>query len=404
MTGLRALALLGLLAAACAAPQVADQHDMHAAADAVVPELLAEFAMTNPTEAFAMWQQSHGRSYKSAREAARRREVFLENAAHVAEVNARPGGFLRLALNEFADLTWQEFSAARMGYKPELRTPKEQRTAKSFQYANVDVADLPASVDWRDKGAVTRVKNQGMCGSCWAFSAVGAVEGINAIRTGKLVALSEQQLVDCDTEQNMGCGGGLMDFAFEYITKNGGIDSEDDYGYWGYGLICQKRKEADRHVVTIDGYEDVPANDIDALKKAIVHQPVAVAICATASMQFYHSGVIDEDSCCQDLNHGVLAVGYDDSGPQPHWVIKNSWGEGWGEQGFFKLAAKAKDPRGTCGVLTTASYPIKKSATNPEVPSFCGWFGWTECPVRSACVCNFDLFGLLCLNWGCQAA
>ena len=111
------------------------------------------------------------------------------------------------------------------------------------------------------------------------------MEGINAIRTGKLVSLSEQQLVDCDTEQDQGCGGGLMDFAFDYIQKNGGIDSEDDYGYWGYGLVCQRRKEADRHVVTIDGHEDVPANDDAALKKALAHQPVAVAICASMSMQ-----------------------------------------------------------------------------------------------------------------------
>ena len=122
-----------------------------------------------------------------------------------------------------------------------------------------------------------------------------------------------------------------------------------------------------------------------------------------ACLQLYSSGIIDDSSCCQDLNHGVLAVGYDDSGPDPYYIIKNSWGGGWGEEGFFRLAAKSKEPTGACGVLSVASYPVKKDSTNPEVASFCGYFGWTQCPARSSCTCNFDLFGLLCLNWGCQA-
>lgn len=405
-------ALLLLASLVASAPADVDQHDMHQSLEA--PVLTAEFALENPAEAFTLWQRVHGRSYKSAREADKRKAVFVENARHVASVNARPDSSLRLALNQFADLSREEFASTHLGYNPQLRTkkPMERRATQapaSFQYADVDVADLPARVDWRDKGAVTPAKNQGMCGSCWAFSAVGAVEGINAIRTGKLTSLSEQQLVDCDSEQDLGCGGGLMDFAFDYITKNGGIDSEDDYSYWGYGLFCQKQKEADRHVVTIDGFEDVPANDVTALKKAVAHQPIAVAICASTSMQFYKSGVIDDSACCQDLNHGVLAVGYVDEGAaadgeEPHFVIKNSWGAGWGDEGFFKLSAKSKDPRGACGVLTTASFPLKKGSTNPEVPSFCGWFGWTECPAHSSCTCNLDLFGLLCLNWGCQAA
>ncbi|PSC67743.1 KDEL-tailed cysteine endopeptidase CEP2 [Micractinium conductrix] len=393
------LAFLALAALAAGAPveQQIDQHQMRA------EPVTAAFALENLGDAFAAWQRVHGRSYSSAREASRRREVFAANAAYVASQNAKNGGSLVLELNQFADLTFEEFASTHLGYNPELR--KEQRASNGgqFMYADVSEAGLPQAVDWREEGAVTSVKNQQMCGSCWAFSATGAVEGINAIRTGTLVSLSEQQLVDCDTEQDAGCGGGLMDFAFEYIKKNGGIDSEDDYGYWGYGLVCQRKKEADRHVVTIDGYEDVPPNDLPALKKALAHQPLAVAICATSSMQFYRSGVIGEADCCQDLNHGVLAVGYDDTAPEPHLVIKNSWGGGWGESGYFKLATTAKDKRGTCGVLTTASYPLKSTATNPEVPSFCGWFGWTECPVRSTCECNLDLFGLLCLSWGCAA-
>ena len=216
----------------------------------------------------------------------------------------------------------------------------------------------------------------------------------------------------------------------------------------GPGLTCHP--PVCRHVVTINGFEDVPKNDAAALKKAIAHQPVSVAICASMSLQLYHSGVVGDDACCQDLNHGVLAVGYDDGskGGIPHYVIKvwrgcarvlalrgatavvpafrrcacaarllsgrccmhglpraclqNSWGEGWGEDGFFRLAAKSSEASGACGVYKAASYPLKKDSTNPAVPSFCGYFGWTECPASSQCVCNFDFLGLVCFAWGCE--
>jgi cathepsin L len=316
-----------------------------------------------------------------------------------------------MALNHFADLTFEEFSKTRLG----LVGAKEHRsntanTATPFRYA--DVTGIPSSKDWREEGVVTPVKNQGSCGSCWAFSTTGAIEGINALKTGELVSLSEQQLVSCDTSKDMGCGGGLMDFAFDYVAKNGGIDTEEDYQYWSFDLPCQHRKAEDRTVVTIDGHEDVPVNDGDALKKAVAHQPVSVAICASGGLQFYKSGVITEDACCTDLNHGVLAVGYvdtdavvanDDNDEQAHWIIKNSWGSGWGDEGFFKLAMKSEAPEGVCGVHKSASYPFKDSDTNPEVPSMCGYFGWTECPVQSTCVCQWSFFELFCFTWGCQA-
>lgn len=119
-----------------------------------------------------------------------------------------------------------------------------------------------------------------------------------------------------------------MDWAFEYVAKNGGIDTEDNYGYWGFDLPCQSSKESDRHVVAIDGHEDVPANDAAALKKALSQQPVSVAICANDKLQFYSGGVFDAASCCTQLNHGVLAVGYSDDDPTPYWLVKNSWGDG----------------------------------------------------------------------------
>lgn len=278
---------------------------------------------------------------------------------------------------------------------------RSDNAATPFMYA--DVKDVPASVDWREEGVVTDVKNQGACGSCWAFSTTGSIEGVNALKTGKLVSLSEQQLVSCDRNKDMGCSGGLMDYAFDYVEKNGGIDSEDDYGYWSFDMPCQHRKAEDRTVVTIDGHEDVPVNDSEALKKAVAHQPVSVAICATPSMQFYRNGIIKEDSCCTSLNHGVLAVGYVDSDNEKYWIVKNSWGSGWGEDGFFKLSMESKNPEGVCGVHKAASYPIKKTDYNPEVPTFCGYFGLTECPVDSSCACRWNFFDLLCLSWGCQS-
>lgn len=211
--------------------------------------------------------------------------------------------------------------------------------------------------------------------------------------------------MSCDTSKDMGCGGGLMDFAFEYVIKNGGIDTEEDYGYWSWDLPCQRRREHDRPAVSIDGYEDVPVNDGDSLRKAVANQPVSVAICASSALQFYSSGIVNDKSCCQNLNHGVLAVGYVDKDEENggHWIVKNSWGAGWGEQGFFRLSRESAEPGGACGIYQAASYPVKETSTNPEVPEICGLFGWTECPLEQSCVCNFSFFNLFCLSWGCHA-
>lgn len=402
--------LVAVVFAACCvatwARPVEFQTVLHAASDiAVTPDLVAE----DPGALFDLWLARYDKDYsRDAKERSKRLGVFQQNAALIAQHNADPTSTFTMALNEFADLTWTEFASMRLGFNQSLAGPKH--FAGPFRYAHVAEESLPNEIDWRGRGVVTPVKNQGMCGSCWSFSATGAIEGINAIRTGKLISVSEQQLVSCDRDKDLGCGGGLMDNAFEYVVKNGGIDTEADYGYWSFGLPCQRRREHDRPAVHIDGYEDVPPNDVAALQKAIAHQPVSVAICASAALQFYSSGVVTDKACCQDLNHGVLAVGYVD-GPgeektnadaASHWIVKNSWGSGWGESGYFRLTKESSSPQGACGILQAASYPNKESDTNPEVPEVCGIFGFTECPLHHSCVCDFSFFNLFCFSWGCQ--
>lgn len=374
---------------------------------------------SSPIEAFEAWIALYNKNYvHDDEEKAKRLGIFKQNAATILEHNSNPLNTFKMAINQFADLTFEEFASTRLGLNMSLggqlraRSHEISSSVGAFRYA--DFSDLPSKVDWREKGAVTPVKNQAMCGSCWAFSTTGSIEGINAIKTGQLVSLSEQQLVSCDTEKDMGCGGGLMDFAFEYVLKNGGIDTEEDYGYWSWDLPCQRRREHDRPAVVIDGYEDVPVNDGEALKKAVANQPVSVAICASSALQFYSSGVVNDKSCCQDLNHGVLAVGYVDADEQGkegagigaggggHWIVKNSWGNGWGEEGFFRLSTTSKEEGGACGIYQAASYPVKETDNNPEVPEICGFFGFTECSLHQSCLCNFSFFNLFCLNWGCE--
>lgn len=230
-------------------------------------------------------------------------EIFKDNLRFIDEHNTKNLSY-KLGLTRFADLTNEEYRSMYLGAKPTKRVLK---TSDRYQ-ARVGDA-LPDSVDWRKEGAVADVKDQGSCGSCWAFSTIGAVEGINKIVTGDLISLSEQELVDCDTSYNQGCNGGLMDYAFEFIIKNGGIDTEADYPYKAADGRCdQNRKNA--KVVTIDSYEDVPENSEASLKKALAHQPISVAIEAGGrAFQLYSSGVFD-GLCGTELDHGVVAVGY----------------------------------------------------------------------------------------------
>jgi len=215
-----------------------------------------------------------------------------------------------------------------------------------------------ASVDWREKNAVTPVKNQGNCGSCWAFSTTGSVEGAAAIASGQLISLSEQQLVDCSkAEHNNGCNGGLMDYGFLYIEHNGGLTTESDYAYTARDGTCNGNKAA-HHVVTVTDYHDVPQNNADQMEQAVSQGPVSIAIEADKSVfQLYKSGVFSDSGCGTNLDHGVLVVGYGTDNGQDYWIVKNSWGSTWGEQGYIRLLKEVSGP-GMCGMYEQPSYPV----------------------------------------------
>ncbi|EFJ44502.1 hypothetical protein VOLCADRAFT_76255 [Volvox carteri f. nagariensis] len=375
-------------------------------------------AKANPMAAFQQWMMQYTKAYANdIKELETRFSVWLENLNYILAYNARTTSHW-LHLNAFADLTTDEFRN-RLGYDFKARQASNRLQSSPFIYDNVDANQLPTEIDWRKKGAVTEVKNQGQCGSCWAFATTGSVEGINAIVTGELASLSEQELVDCDTDEDRGCSGGLMDYAYQWIIKNGGLDTEDDYPYTAEDGVCVAAKK-NRRVVTIDGYVDIPENDEVALKKAAAHQPIAVAIEADAkSFQLYGGGVYDDPTCGTSLNHGVLVVGY---GKDPHfgnyWIVKNSWGPEWGDNGYIRLRMGAEDVQGMCGIAMAPSFPTKKGP-NPPTPGPTPGPGPkpspspkppspqpvkcdddNECPAGSTCCCVMEFFNM-CFQWGC---
>ncbi|KAJ7001921.1 hypothetical protein D5086_009416 [Populus alba] len=304
-------------------------------------------------ELFESWTSRHGKAYNSLEEKLHRFEVFKENLKHIDQRNKEVTSYW-LGLNEFADLSHEEFKSKFLGLHPEF---PRKKSSEDFSYR--DVVDLPKSIDWRKKGAVTPVKNQGSCGSCWAFSTVAAVEGINQIVAGNLTSLSEQQLIDCDTSFNNGCNGGLMDYAFEFIVNNGGLHKEEDYPYLMEEGTCDEKRE-ELEVVTISGYHDVPRNDEQSLLKALAHQPLSVAIDASGrDFQFYSGGVFS-GPCGTDLDHGVAAVGYGSSSGIDYIIVKNSWGPKWGERGYLRMKRNTGKPEGLCGINKMASYPTKQ--------------------------------------------
>jgi len=304
---------------------------------------------------FTNFQERFSKRYSNLEELETRFAIFRKNFITILEHNADLKQNFTMGVNQFTDLTPEEF---KIQYVGGLKAEVGSYGCKSFSSS---ASGTPSSIDWRTKGAVTSVKDQGQCGSCWTFSATGAVEGAWAISKGQLIDLSEQELVDCATGVSYGshgCNGGQMEGAFKFVVENGQC-SLSSYPYTSgvtkTGGNCQKCSA----IVHISSCSDVKPNDQLSLKAAVAQQPVAIAIEAdTRYFQSYSSGVLTSSSCGTTLDHGVLIVGYGSENGQDYWLVKNSWGTTWGDKGYVKIArSSSTNDAGICGIAMDPSFP-----------------------------------------------
>ncbi|KMT04416.1 hypothetical protein BVRB_8g180920 [Beta vulgaris subsp. vulgaris] len=319
-------------------------------------------------ELFQQWRNNykHTKSYEYKKEELKRFDNFKRNLKYVFEKNENRAGFT-VGLNRFSDLSNEEFRKMYLG-KIKIKNPVRLSKRKHTRMSSLLGCDAPSFLDWREKGVVTQVKDQGVCGSCWAFSAIGAIEGINAINKGELVSLSEQELVDCD-KNNDGCDGGYMDNAFEWVSNIGGIGSETNYPYTGGGGVCTANK-VENQIVNIDGHGNVEETETDLLC-ATVRQPISVGIDGSSiDFQLYTGGIYDGtcSSNPDDINHAVLIVGYGSEGNKDYWIVKNSWGTSWGMDGYIYIRRNTNLPYGVCAINALASFPLQ-TATTASSPS-----------------------------------
>jgi len=307
--------------------------------------------------AWSEFKTYHAKEYETVNSESARRTIWEKNLKHIQSHNMRADlghHNYKLAMNQFGDMTNAEFVSQMNGYNKTKDMVRPQGGSLFMAPSNVA---LPDEVDWRKEGYVNAVKNQGQCGSCWAFSTVASLEGQMFKKTGTLPSLSEQNLVDCsDKFGNLGCDGGLMDQGFQYIKANHGIDTEASYPYTAQQGSCKYNPS--NSGATDTGFVDVPQGDEQALKKAVATVgTISIAIDAShQSFQFYSTGVYDEPECSSSqLDHGVATVGYGSSNGQDYWIVRNSWGETWGQQGYIWMS---RNKSNQCGVASQASYPL----------------------------------------------
>jgi len=327
------------------------------------------------TEKFAVWVGIWHKHYDTEADRAIAFENFVRNDEAYESHNAKMKSWT-LGHNEFSDLSWEEFSEYYLGL---ARRPLDDKE-RQFDYS-LNTTNLAAELDWVQKGAVTPVKNQGRCGSCWTFSTTGAVEGAYQIATGRLLSFSEQELVSCSHHGGNGCKGGLPYLAFEWLETNA-LCSEADYPYTSGGGSNGVCKTSCAGRAKVGGLKEVPRADENALMAALNIGPVAVAIEADKSaFQGYRGGVLDNPACGQQLDHAVLLVAYGNDG-KDYWKIKNSWGPSWGEGGYIRFVRG----KNQCGLASMASYPTGVVAVGPT-PSPPGPTPPTPPPIPTPMVC-----------------
>ncbi|KAL8145908.1 hypothetical protein AgCh_003879 [Apium graveolens] len=347
------------------APTISTTTNIRQVTDRYFSEKHSNLIGTATERHFISFMNKYGKEYSSREEYMHRLGIFAKNMMRAAEHQALDPTAVH-GVTQFSDLSEEEFETRFLGVKG---GKSGALLGGGGEAPVLDVKGLPESFDWREKGAVTPVKMQGSCGSCWAFSTTGSIEGANFIATGKLTSLSEQQLVDCDhtcdakdkSSCNDGCSGGLMTNAYEYLIKAGGIQEEDAYPYTGKRGDC--KFDPNKIAVRVTNFTNIPSDEEQIAAHLVQHGPLAVGLNAVF-MQTYIGGVSCPLICGKKfLNHGVLLVGYGAKGfsilrlgNTPYWIIKNSWGENWGEQGYYRVCRG----RNMCGMSSMVSAVMTK--------------------------------------------
>lgn len=287
---------------------------------------------------FLKFTQQHNKEYNTIEEFQEKFEIFKQNLNKIEN---------KTNFSPFMDQTEEEF---RFGLNLDVASIASARSKMTRYIPTLTFGEIPEAFDWRENGAVSDVKNQGQCGSCWAFSAIGNIEGLYAKKNKEIVTFSEQELVDCDRVDD-GCSGGLMDNAFQELQRLGGVMTDKDYKYSGRGGNC--KFDAKDVKAKISGFNDIASNEDEIASVLVENGPLSVAVNANP-FQFYTGGILKPTkSSCNPakLNHGVTLVGYGVEEGVKYWIVKNSWGTGWGEKGYIRLERGT----GACGINTNVS-------------------------------------------------